>query len=142
MIHLGHERLLDRAFELGEEVFVGVSSDELVPRLRKHHRVQPFALRRRMLRRFLKSKGWIRRAKIVKLDDPFGPASRRKDLEALVVSSDSRSNGLWLNSIRRARGLKPLRLYVVRLVRAEDGKAISSTRVRRREIDSMGRLVR
>jgi pantetheine-phosphate adenylyltransferase len=58
-----------------------------------------------------------------------------------VVSEETRPNGLQVNELRRSRGLKPLRLHVVRMMKADDGKPISDTRIRQGEIDSRGGLV-
>ncbi len=111
----------------------------LVSNLGKNHPVRPFNVRVRALRGFLRSRGWLERSRITKLRDPYGPAIRRKELEALVVSEETRSSGLDLNRIRRLRGLKALQVHVVRLVRAEDKKPISATRIRTGEIDPKGR---
>jgi len=45
ILHIGHEKLLAKAFELGELVFVGVTGDRLVSKLNKDHPVRKFALR-------------------------------------------------------------------------------------------------
>lgn len=140
ILHAGHEKLLARAFDLGEQVFVGVTGDRLVSTLNKDHPVRKFVVRQRDLRRLLKARGWLPRARITKLSDPFGPATRRKRLDALVVSEETRANGLRVNALRRAHGLKPLRLYVVRMVRTEDGQPLSDTRIRRGEVNPQGRL--
>jgi pantetheine-phosphate adenylyltransferase len=132
--------LLAKAFELGELVFVGVTGDRLVSMLNKGHPVRRFAVRRRNLRRLFKARGWLRRARITELKDPFGPATRRKRLDALVVSEETRSNGLRVNALRRNQGLNPLRLYVVRMVRTKDGLLLSDTRIRRGEVNQQGRL--
>jgi len=138
VLHAGHERLLTRAFELGAFVFIGVSGDTLVPLLKKNHEVRPFVDRRRDLRRFLNAHGWQKRSKIVELAEPFGPAKSKKQIQALIVSQITRKSGLKLNQMRRARNLPPLKLFVVRLVKAKDGKPISTTRIRRGEIDYRG----
>jgi pantetheine-phosphate adenylyltransferase len=131
---------LAKAFDLGESVFVGVTGDRLVSRMNKNHPVRKFAARRRDLERLLKIRGWFDRARITELRDPFGPAGRRKRLDALVVSEETRANGLRVNVLRRRQGLKPLRLYVVRIVRADDGRLISDTRILRGEIDAKGKV--
>src|SRR3989475_10094984 len=89
ILHVGHEKLLGKAFELGELVFVGVTGDRLVFKLNKDHPVKKFAVRQRALRRLLRARGWLRRARITELRDPFGPATRRKRLDALVVSEET-----------------------------------------------------
>ena len=138
IIHGGHARLLARAFELGRIVVIGVTSDSLVPVLLKDHPVQSFHRRERRLREFLRSRGWLGRARIVELTDPYGPAVRLKNLEALVVSEKTRISARKVNSIRASRRLKPLRLHVVRMVKGEDGKPISTSRILKGEIDVRG----
>lgn len=140
ILHVGHEKLLAKAFELGEQVFVGVTGDRLVSKLNKDHPVRKFAIRQRDLRRLLTARGWLQRARITELKDPFGPATRRKRLDALVVSEETRANGVRVNALRRKRGLNPLRLYVVRMVRTTDGQLLSDTRIRRGEVNPQGKL--
>jgi pantetheine-phosphate adenylyltransferase len=142
ILHVGHELLLNRAFELGETVFIGVTGDQLVLRLHKSHEVRSFVARNRDLRRFLRLRGWLNRARIIELKDPFGPAASKKRLEALVVSEETLSNGTRINVLRRRGGLPPLRLYVVRLLKAKDGKPISVTRIRLGELDARGILAK
>jgi pantetheine-phosphate adenylyltransferase len=44
--------------------------------------------------------------------------------------------------MRVRRGLKPVEIISVELVKAEDGSPVSSTRIRAGEIDRTGKLVR
>jgi pantetheine-phosphate adenylyltransferase len=141
LLHAGHARLLSRAFSLGEIVFIGVSGDNLASRLGKTHKVRSFAARKRDLVKFLRSRGWLSRARIVELKDPFGPAARRKRLEALVVSEETRGSGRRVNSLRQLRGFPQLRIYVIKLVKADDGLPVSVTRILRGEIDSQGKSI-
>lgn len=139
ILHAGHEKLLTLAFQLGTKVLIGMSSDRLVSRMRKNHPVKPFPERFRQLTRFLRSKGWNHRAKIVKLEDPFGPAAGRKRLDAIIVSSETRSNANRINRLRQRSGLPTLSVHAISLVKAEDGGRISDTRIRKGQIDARGR---
>ena len=141
ILHLGHERLFEKAFGLGRLVFVGIAGDVLVKKLGKTHPVGPFDERVQNVKNFLRSRGWLNRAKIVKLRDRFGPASRRKRLNALIVSEETRSQARQVNSLRRARGLPPLKIYVVKLVKDNAGCPISGSRIRRHEVDKSGKLL-
>ena len=142
VLHAGHERLLARAFSLGERVLIGVSGDRLAASLRKDHPVNLFKVRVRALKQFLDSKDWLQRARISELQDSFGPAVKRKRLQALVVSTQTSHSAIELNRRRRERGLMPLQIDVVALVRARDGKYVSTSRIRRGEIDAKGNLKR
>ena len=142
VLHAGHRHLLSEAFKLGDMVLIGVTSDRLVATLHKKHQVRPFSSRARDLRMFLKTRRWSSRARVTMLREPYGPAARRKKLEALIVSKGTLPSGRRLNRLRRQNNLRPLDLHVVDLLRAADGKPISTTRVRNGEIDLQGRVLK
>jgi cytidyltransferase-like protein len=142
MLHKGHRALLEKAFEVGERVIIGVTSDAFARRLHKPHKVDPYEARMRALEDFLRERGYLHRASIVELSDPYGPAIEDGEIEALVVSEGTGHRGGEINRIRAAKGLRPLDLIKVDLVRAEDSKPISTTRIRRGEIDREGRVIR
>src|SRR5713226_4188553 len=135
ILHAGHRKLLSRAFSLGDRVLIGVSSNVMASSLGKNHPIRPFALRVGDVKDFLEERNWLTRARIVRINDPYGPAVKRKSLHAIVVTPPTRSNAEKINRIRRRNGLKILDIYVVGLVKAEDGKPISATRIRQGEID-------
>ncbi len=140
--HLGHEDLISAAFQIGHKVLIGVTSDSFARTLGKHHTVQPYASRVRTLMKFLRAKRWVSRAVIAPLHDPYGPAARRCDIEALVITPDTLASAKKLNRLRTQKALSALKIHKVSISRAEDGGPISSTRIRKREIDRGGRVVR
>ncbi len=142
VFHRGHEQLVSKAFDVGERVLIGITSDSYVRKLRKSHRVQRYVSRVSGLRRYLRERRWSSRATIAPLRDAYGPAARRRDLEALVITPDTLSNALKLNQLRQGSGLRALKIRRIPLFRGEDGRPISSTRIRRGEIDREGRVLR
>ncbi len=142
LLHKGHEGLISRAFDIGKTVIIGVTSDNFVKKLKKNHPVQPYAARVREVRRFLRSKRWGHRARLVPLRDPYGPPARVASVEALVITPNTHANAARINHIREKNGLRTLCILRVRLAEAEDGKPVSSTRIRIGEIDRRGRLLR
>jgi pantetheine-phosphate adenylyltransferase len=140
-LHAGHRQLFSKAFKLGDVVLIGVTSDRLVTTLHKKHRVRPFSGRVRDLNSYLKTRHWLTRARVTALSEPYGPAARRKRLQALIVSMGTVASGRRLNRLRRQKGLQPLDLIVIDLLQAVDGKPISTTRVRTGEIDLQGRVL-
>ena len=142
LLHEGHIQLLSEAFKIGATVLIGVTSDAMVKSLGKNHTVLPYARRVNNIRKFLKARGWSTRARVSKLNEPYGPAARRKKLQTLIVSKNTFQSGRRLNELRRKAGLNPLNLHVVRLRVAGDGKPISTTRIRNGEIDLRGRLLK
>ena len=140
-LHKGHRQLLAKAFSKGDKVIIGVTSDELVKKMHKSHPVQPYGTRVRELHHFLQARGWEQRFRIARLQEPFGPPKSDPNVEALIVTSDTISSGRQLNKLRKRKHLPKLVLVRTRLARAQDGKIISSTRIRDREIDREGRLM-
>ena len=141
VLHAGHRHLLSEAFKLGDMVLIGITTDRLVVILRKKHQVRPFSSRVRDLNGFLKARRWSSRARVTALREPYGPAASRRKLQALIVSKGTLASGRRLNQLRKQNGLQPLDLYVVDLLKASDGKPISTTRVRNGEIDLRGRVL-
>jgi len=142
IIHKGHEALLEKAFEVGEKVIIGISSDNLVKILGKKHPVKPLDKRFKNLKKYLEKKGWLKRSIIVVLEDRYGPPIHIDDVEALIVSEETYKVGLKTNRIRRRKKMKPLKIIKIPLVLAEDGKPISCTRIKMGEIDRNGRLIK
>jgi len=140
--HKGHRALIMKAFEVGERVMIGLSSDQLARELRKNHEVATYEERLRDLRSYLRGQRVFERAKVVPLDTPYGITLSTTVAEALVVSKETEPVGLSINKKREASGLKPLALVVIDMIPAEDYVPISSTRIRHGEIDREGHLVR
>jgi pantetheine-phosphate adenylyltransferase len=138
--HSGHRRLLERSFELGDDVVIGLTSDEFARKEGKVPR-QPYEQRRDELIAFIRKAFPGRRYTIAKLDDYFGPGIASKEVEALVASPETGKRVDLANKLRAERGFPPLALVVVDWVIAEDGKPISSTRIRNGEIDEEGKLL-
>lgn len=139
-IHKGHRKLLDKALEIGEHVIIGVTTDSFVEKTGKPYRVKPHVERVEALRRYLESKVASDRFEVVPIDDPYGPTLTSLEMEALVVSDETYRRAVEINRLREARGLKPLKIIKVGMVLADDGKPISTTRIRLGEIDEEGRL--
>ena len=141
-LHKGHRALLMKAFEVGEYVWIGLTTDEFASRLGKNHEVAPYEVRLKELKQFLKREGLLSRAKITPLEDRCGPAATSEEIEAIVVSRETEPGAYKINFIREKNGLPPLKVIVIDMVPAENHIPISTTRIRRGEIDREGRLLR
>ena len=139
--HKGHQALLKKAFEVGNRVFIGVTSDDLVKKWRKAHKVATYEKRLDDLKSFLRRQGVLDRAEILPLHDPYDITVSSSSLEGLVVSRETEARAYEINEKRRAKGLKPLKIIVVEMVLAEDSVPISTTRVRQKKINREGRLL-
>jgi pantetheine-phosphate adenylyltransferase len=140
-LHMGHKTLLSRAFEVGDRVVIGLSSDEFVSKMGKPHVTASYTERRRELEAFLEQSGLAAKAEIVQLNDPCGLTISGKGLEALVVSKETQKIAEKINEKRQRAGLAPLEIVAVDMVPAENHTPISTTRIRRGEIDRNGHLL-
>jgi len=84
---------------------------------------------------------FLERAEIVPLNDPFGPTIENDELEGIVVSEETEATAEIINKKRVDKGRKPLLIFVITMVLADDGKPISSTRIRKQEVDRYGHLI-
>lgn len=139
VIHKGHELLFETAFRLGESVEVGLTSDGYANSSRESP-VTPFADRRKNLEVFLRRFG--KPFDIVAIDDSMGTARNSTTIDALVVSPETKASGESINEMRVRSGMRPLKIFSIRWVRADDSRLISSTRIVEGEIDRDGHLLR
>ena len=140
--HRGHKVLLLKAFEIGKCVLIGLCSDQFVRELGKPHTTASYDERLTELTTFLNDLGVKGRAEIISLDDSYGPTITDKCIEAIVVSEETKSTSNKINERRIKRGLKPLTIVVISMVPSEDCSPISTTRIRKGEIDREGRLTK
>lgn len=143
-LHRGHKELLKTAFSIGRKVIIGITSDEMVARIKGDVGINSLEKRREDLEKWIRNEGLCNSAnyEIVVINDVYGTTIHDEKLEALVVSEETLERALTINQIRRSRKLKPLTIVVVPMVLAYNGKPISSTRIRRGEIDCEGRPLR
>ncbi len=141
-IHDGHKVLLRKAFEVGAKVLVALTNEAMHQRKEAKEKIQSYAERKQALEEFLNSEGYAGRYEIIPLEDPFGVAITLKEQEGIVVSEDTIEGAEKINQIRLERGMKPLSIFTIKLITAKDGTPISSTRIRKEEIDTKGKFIK
>ena len=139
VVHSGHMALLDKAFSISSKVIIGLSSDQLATKKGKKL-VNDYSKRLSLLKSVIEKNFPNISYEISKLENDFGPAVIEGSVKALVVSEETSNKGLLLNDLRAEKNLPPVKIVVVPMVLAEDGKAISTTRIKNSEIDSSGNL--
>jgi len=142
LLHKGHKTLLTTAFEQKGFVIIGLTTDQFAKKLHKQHEVESYSHRSVTLRRFLRERGWYKRAEIIPLDNPYGIATTTEPISSIVVSEETRKRAEEINNIRKQLGLPPLKIITVKMVLAEDGRPISTTRIRKGERTPDGKLLR
>jgi pantetheine-phosphate adenylyltransferase len=139
-LHAGHEAMLSRAFSIGGNVLVCLTSDAMAGKKHLAERIAPYAERKKRISSFLSSHGWGRRAEVVMISGPFDEGLR-PTLTHIVASEETKKNAETLNTLRIDEGLPSLEIVVVAWVMAQDGRPVSGVRIRKGEIGKDGKPV-
>jgi pantetheine-phosphate adenylyltransferase len=155
-IHNGHRALLHAAFQTASHdgpsdghVVVGLTASVLATKTRSDPAqaslLGSFEERYAALDAELDrlSRAYTASYEITELTDTRGPAATDEDIDALIASPESKAQrrAHEINRQRLDQGLTPLEIHTAPFVVAEDGTRISSTRIRRGEIDVHGRVL-
>lgn len=139
-LHIGHRKLLERAFSLAPKVTIGLTTETM--NVEKGHlaSLQSFAERKQELMKWIQQNGNSRVFDIVKIHDVFGSTLNDTSLDAIVVTSQTLPGAEKINTRRQELGMKPLPIEECDLVKDKTGNIISSTRIRSGEISREGFL--
>lgn len=119
--HKGHRALIDKAFEVGDEIFIGITTDAFAST--KNVALRPFDERKNDVEDYVKNKGkpytFMTVTNALEIE-------KMREMDTLVVSEETRKNGVEIVEILKKEG-KDLELVTIPLVRSRTGEKISST---------------
>ena len=139
IIHKGHLALLSKAFSISSNIIIGLTGDELALK-KKKNLLNNYAKRLETLTGLIEKNFPNSSFTISKLENDFGPAAIEGKVDALIVSEETSNKGKILNDLRRKKNLPTVKVVIVPMVLADDGKRISTTRIKNSEIDTEGKL--
>ncbi len=139
-LHLGHQDLLDIAFSQSEKVTIGLGTEKIYRDKYLAHVIDPYEIREQELKKYLRTKKFLSRAKIIPLNDIYGTTLKIKNFQAIFVTQTTLPNALIINEKRKTNTLTPLEIITVPLRQDEAGLAITSERIRLGEIDRNGNI--
>ena len=122
ILHEGHKALLDRAFQLGDEVYIGITSDRMASSSRD--RLNTYYIREKAVKEYAASKK--KPFSVFTIDDIYGPDEMMDHVDVLVVSEETLANGKEVVRKASEKG-KKMELSVVSIVQKSDGGKLSST---------------
>ena len=133
-LHEGHKLLLRTALSLSERVEIGLTTQELLKTKQYPSNLEDFKKRKEVLIKFISSITDLKRINIVEIKnwDDMDKYAQDPEYEGLIVSQETYENALKLNTNREKKGLKPLILIVIPLIKDEQNKKISSTSIRKK----------
>ena len=138
-LHAGHEAFLDKAFKSAEKVIIGLTTSAMLKKIVRQNSIWPFEERKKVVEGFVKKYG--KEFTIEPIDDIFGPSTEIEDLDAIVATDETRHTCERINQIRKRKGLKTLEIIHVSYVYSEDCRVVSSSRIRKKEIDRQGQVL-
>ena len=141
MLHKGHKTLINRALEVAGKqghVFIGITSEEF---LRNKKNLKTFNERKKTVLTYVSGEKRVNQVLVKPIKDKYGP-SIDGDFDAIVVSPETVEAAKEINQKRREIGKKPLKIIEIPFILAEDGKPVSSSRIKKGEIDIDGKILR
>lgn len=135
LFHSGHRYMLLSAIERGRKIDVGVSSDEMLREKLGEEPEHGFKQRKSNVENFLEAHG-VEDFRTIELNGIYGNAV--EEGESLIVTPETEENGRKINAKRRELEREELALHVLEKLEGIDGEIISSTRIRKEEIDENG----
>lgn len=138
-LHCGHISYLKTAFENSDRVTIGLTTDKLHGDKEFEQIIQSYNLRKEELLRAI-NENWPQiPVKVTPISDIFGPSITDSTIDAIVVTDITLENGKKVNQERKKRGLNELKIVTVTIIEAQDSKILSSSRIRRGEVDRQGK---
>ncbi len=138
--HKGHREFLKMALNLGEKLILGLTSDNYAKNKPLSFAIEQYKVRKNIVEKFLKDNKLFRKVEIVEINDVFGPTlSENFRADAIIVAEKSISGAEIINEQRRKEGLSEFKIVIHPTVLGQDGKQISSFRIRNGEINREGR---
>lgn len=138
VVHKGHLALLKKAFELGDFVFIGLTSDQMANGNRDVP-VQSYEIREKNLLAAVHDIAKGKQFRIDMIEDVYGPAITA-NYDYIVVSEETKTGAEKINLAREKAGMKPLEIVVIKLVKGADKQKITARRIVRGEIDEDGNV--
>ena len=131
-LHVGHKFLLRTALKLSKTIEIGLTSQGLLKNKNSPSKLEDYNTRKNNLETFISTFTNINRVSIVEIRnwDDMAKYSQDPEYEGLVVSQETYSNAVKLSEQREAKGLEPLILIVIPLLKDKNNIKISSTAIR------------
>ena len=131
-LHDGHKYLLRTALNISQFIEIGLTSQDLLDNKKGFSKLEDYATRKTNLKDFISSFTDLNRVSIVEIKDwnDMAKYSQDPDYEGLILSQETYSNAVKLNELREQKGLKPIILIVIPLLKDKNSRKISSTAIR------------
>jgi len=135
-LHKGHQKLLKTAVKSAATISCGLSQQKLTKNKTLPSLIQSTKTRQKQLARFLSdhSNHWS----IFNLTHPLKPAISSSQFDSIIATTQTLSTVNKINHLRQQNHLLPLKPIIIDLLKSSDKKSLSSTRIRKGQINRQG----
>jgi len=126
--------LLRTALSVSEFIEIGLTSQDLLENKQYSSKLESYETRKNNIVTYISSFTDLKRTNIVEIKNwaDMDKYAQDPEYEGLILSQETYENALKLNENREKKGLKPLILVVIPLIKDKDNNKISSTLIRKK----------
>ncbi|KAG5356065.1 Phosphopantetheine adenylyltransferase [Yarrowia sp. B02] len=145
-LHAGHKILLTLAAWLTrDKLIVGITGPQLLTKKKYAEAMESFDVRESHVTQFLNYISPPLRLQPVMINDVYGPTASDPDIDALVLSAETRGGGSAINKVREEKGWSELTVFEINIVGGgseQDNWAdkLSSTQLRKEALERKEKL--
>lgn len=136
--HSGHEHFLHEACIASEKLTIGLTTEALHTNKEFRESIEAWEDRKSVIEDFISLFHPEVEFEIIPLDNIYGTTLTDKNIDVLFVTEQGISNAMLINEKRKEKEWPEFVIVQVELVKGSDGLTISSTRIRKGEIDRQG----
>jgi cytidyltransferase-like protein len=141
LLHAGHKSFIRDVLNISEKVLLGITDDSYVQNSKNGLGIEDFQTRKFAVERFLNSLSASNKVQVVGISNAYEPYLETSlDYQAIVITEQTEQAALEINAKRKQNNVPQLQVIISEMKKAQDGKEISSTRIRNGEINRDGRL--
>ena len=126
--------MLRTALSVSEFIEIGLTSQDLLENKQYSSKLESYETRKNNIETYISSFADLKRTNIVEIKNwaDMDKYAQDPEYEGLILSQETYENALKLNENREKKGLKPLILVVIPLIKDKDNNKISSTLIRKK----------
>ncbi|KAG7930219.1 hypothetical protein KL934_004913 [Ogataea polymorpha] len=139
-LHSGHKMLLTASvFVTARLLIIGVTGPELLKNKKYAECLESYETRVKNVKTFIKLIEPKLQIEIHQINDICGPTASVKDIDALVLSSESVQGGQYVNQVRKEKGFPELEVVQIATLGGDEADGfqnkLSSTQLRKKDYE-------
>ena len=134
-LHQGHKFLIQTGLSLSKKLVIGLTSDKMLKDKDYASKIESYRTRKENLEKYITSVSSLEKVEIVELNDSYGPPIHEPEYEGIIVSQETYNTALKINELRTEKGVNPLIIIVIPIIKDKNNNKISSTMIRK-QLDS------